>query len=67
MSRIVPVTPASIRTMYNCVACGKVIYAPAYGMELPENYPQAYADLDGEPYRAYYCEDDAETLKATGQ
>lgn len=56
MTRFVEVNPAASPTEYRCIVCGEPCYAPAYDKPIPEGQLRAYADLDGEPFEAYYCE-----------
>ena len=36
----------ALRFVFNCIACGKRTY----------NTEEWFADLDGEPFKAYYCQ-----------
>jgi hypothetical protein len=61
-----PVTGQAFGTQ--CCACHKHVtgggdssYIPAYGWIHPNN---VFADLDGEPFRAYYCEACAAMIRA---
>lgn len=52
-----------------CTRCGKTIGRPfergfdRWNTEAPAT--PVYADLDGEPFKAYYCERDAAEARAT--
>ena len=46
--RLIPITNAITKPFrFVCVACGKA--------NTTDRDPEARADLDGEPFKAYYC------------
>jgi uncharacterized protein YlaI len=55
---LVPVPQDRYAAYFICLGCGK-------RMVLSRAEPTFYADLDGEPFRAYYCGPCAERVNTT--
>jgi hypothetical protein len=55
--RIQPVTGPAFRT--KCICCDKSLTAGTQGLDSFGRLltDKVFADLDGEPFKAYYCED----------